>query len=268
MATLAQDPHIQSRVNTPLRDGSFFAKMAIAMALIVVAGFSTQLAMGRSSFGSPLRVHVHAVLFMGWVAIFVTQSQLATRGPLALHRRLGWLALGWIVLMLAAAMTVIVAMARNGTVPFFFTPQHFLLADPLTLIGFTGLTAGAIVLRKQTDWHARLHICGMAMLTGPAFGRMLPMPLLAPWAFEAAGIASGLVIVVGIIRDRRRSGTVHRAWWFGLATVFGTLALARILAFSPIGAAIYQTTVAGYPGAAVPGLEYAKPPATPLRTGR
>lgn len=261
MATLAQDPSLQPRGDTPAREEAFFAKMAIAMALIVVAGFSMQLAMGRSTFAAPLRVHVHAVLFMGWVAIFVTQSQLATRGPLALHRKLGWLALGWIVLMLAAAMTVIVAMARNGTVPFFFTPQHFLLADPLTLVGFVGLTGGAIVLRKQTDWHARLHMGAMAILTGPAFGRLFPMPLLVPWAFEAAGMGSALLILVGMIRDKRRNGSVHRAWWFGLATLVGTLALARILAFSPIGEAIYQATVAGYPGAEVPGLEYGKPPA-------
>lgn len=268
MATLALNPSSQPRGDTPAREEAFFARMAIAMALIVVAGFSLQLAMGRSTFAAPLRVHVHAVLFMGWVAIMVTQSQLATRGPLALHRRLGWLAVGWIGLMLAAATIVIVAMARRGTVPFFFAPQHFLLADPLTLIGFVGLTAGAIRLRKQTDWHARLHICAMAVLIAPAFGRIIPMPLLVPWAFEAAGAGSALLIAAGMIRDRRRSGMVHRAWWFGLATLVGTLALARILAHSPVGDAIYQTTVAGYPGAEVPGLEYGKPPATPLRTGR
>ena len=268
MASLATDMPGQSRDNTPARGETFFAKMAIAMALTVVVGFSVQVLMGRSTFAAPLRVHVHAVLFMGWVAIFVLQSQLATRGPLALHRKLGWLALGWIALMLVAAMVVIVAMARNGTVPFFFTPQHFLLADPLTLIGFVGLTAGAIVLRKQTDWHARLHMSGMAILTGPAFGRLLPMPLLVPWAFEAAGLGSALFIVIGMIRDKRRSGAVHRAWWFGLTALVGTLALARILAGSPVGEAIYQSTVAGYPGAAVPGLEYGQPPATPLRTGR
>lgn len=268
MATLAgptlTDPDFQS----PAKVEPFFAKMAIAMALIVVAGFSMQLAAGRSSFGAPLRVHVHAVLFMGWVAIFVAQSQLATRGPIALHRKLGWLAMGWIAAMLAAAMTVIVAMARNGTVPFFFMPQHFLLADPLTLIGFIGLTGSAIALRKRTDWHARLHVCGMAILTGPAFGRLLPMPLLVPWAFEAAGIGSSLLIVAGMVRDRRVHGAVHRAWWIGLATLVGTLALARVLAFSPAGDAIYKSAVAGYPGAAVAGLEYPPPPGTPLRTGR
>lgn len=268
MATLAQNPLHQPGTDTPLREEPFFAKMAIAMALIVVAGFSMQFLMGRSTFGAPLRVHVHAVLFMGWVAIFVLQSQLATRGPLALHRKLGWLALGWIVLMLGAAMTVIVAMARNGTVPFFFQPQHFLLADPMTLVGFVALTAAAIVLRKQTDWHARLHVSAMAILTGPAFGRLIPMPLLTPWAFEAAGACSSLLIVAGMVRDRRRSGSIHRAWWYGLAALVGSLALARVLAFSPIGEAIYQKTVAGYPGASVPGMEFAPPPGTPLRTGR
>ncbi|MFM5884770.1 MAG: hypothetical protein ACKOQ3_05505 [Novosphingobium sp.] len=268
MATLAgsalQDPDFQ----VPARAETFFAKMAIAMAVVVVAGFSMQLAMGRSSFASPLRVHVHAVLFMGWVAIFVTQSQLATRGPLALHRKLGWIAAGWMVLMLAAAMTVIVAMARNGTVPFFFMPQHFLLADPLTLIGFMGLTGSAIAMRKRTDWHARLHVSGMAILTGPAWGRLLPMPLLVPWAFEAAGIGASLFVLAGMIRDKRRSGAVHPAWWIGLATLIGTLVLARVLAVTPVGDAIYQAAVKGYPGESVPGLAYAPPPGTPLRTGR
>lgn len=264
MATLAQPHgHGPERVAHP-RPDPFFARMAIAMALIVVAGFSTQLLMGRSSFGAPLRVHVHAVLFMGWVAIFVLQSQLATRGPIALHRVLGWLAVGWIAAMLVAAMVVIVAMARGGTVPFFFLPQHFLLADPLTLLGFIALTGGAIALRRQTDWHTRLHMGGMAILTGPAFGRLLPMPLLTPWAFEAAGAASAMLIGFGMLRDRRRTGAIHRAWWIGLATLVGTLALARVLAFSPVGASIYQATVAGYPGAAVPGLEYGTPPGNAL----
>jgi hypothetical protein len=159
-------------------------------------------------------------------------------------------------------------MARNGTVPFFFTPQHFLLADPLTLLGFVGLTAGAITLRRQTDWHARLHMGAMAILAGPAFGRLFPMPLMVPWAFEGAAVGSALLIVAGMIRDRRRNGKVHPAWWVGLAVLVGTLALARILSVSPVGDALYQATVAGYPGADVPGLEYAQPPAMPLRTGR
>lgn len=268
MATLADTAPVPAPQSAVPPDSAFFARMALVMAGIVVAGFSVQLAMGRSTFGAPLRVHVHAVLFMGWVAILVLQSQLAARGGLALHRRLGWLALGWIGLMLAAAMTVIVAMARAGTVPFFFAPQHFLLADPFTLVGFAGLTAAAIRRRRDTGWHARLHLGAMALLTGPAFGRLLPMPLLVPWAFEAAGVGSALLLAGGMVRDRRRTGAVHPAWLVALATLLATLVLARVLAFSPVGDALYRAAVAGHPGAAVPGLEYPPPPATPLRTGR
>lgn len=41
-----------------------FPGLAVVMALVVVAGFSLQLAMGRSSFEAPLLVHAHAVVFM------------------------------------------------------------------------------------------------------------------------------------------------------------------------------------------------------------
>lgn len=46
-----------------------FPGLAVVMALVVVAGFSLQVAMGRSSFEAPLLVHAHAVVFMGWVVI-------------------------------------------------------------------------------------------------------------------------------------------------------------------------------------------------------
>ena len=254
--------------DTPASDHRFAATMAMIMAAVVVLGFSTQFLAGRSTFGSPLRVHVHAVVFMGWVAIFVAQSLLATRGPMALHRKLGWLAVGWMIAMITAAMVVMVAVVRDGVSPFFFQPQHFLIANPLALLGFAGLTGAAIALRRRTDWHARLHICGMTMIMGPAFGRMLPMPLLIPYAFEAAGVAAGLFIVGGMIRDRRQIGTVHPAWWYGIATLAVLMLASQALANSAFGDWLYATTVAGSPGANVPGLEFAPPPTGPLLVGR
>ena len=264
MATIAVDRPREE----PASDHRFAATMAIVMALTVVAGFSTQYLAGRSTFASPLRVHVHAAVFMGWVAIFVAQSWLATRGPLALHRKLGWVAVGWMVVMVGAALVVMVAMVRNGTAPFFFRPQEFLLANPLSLLGFVALTGAAIAKRKQTDWHARLHICGMSMIMGPAFGRLLPMPLLIPYAFEAAGVGAALFPIAGMIRDKRVLGRVHPAWWIGLATLAGAIMTADLVAKTPAGDALYAAVTAGSPGAAVPGMEFASPPETPLRTRR
>ncbi len=250
------------------RERRFFLIMAIAMAVTVVAGFSFQLGMGRSTFASPLRVHVHAVLFMGWVALLLAQTTLAARGNMILHRRLGWFSAGWVVAMMGAALVVIVAMARNGTVPFFFRPQQFLIADPMNLVAFAGMTWAAIRMRRRTDWHARLHLGAMALLTGPAFGRLLPMPLLVPYAFEAAGVATLIFPVAAMIRDKRVLGSVHPAWLVTVGVFFVYTASYDLIAYSPLGDAIYGAVTAGYPGASVDGLAFPPPPAGPQLTGK
>lgn len=269
MATVAlQTPGLEQAPDEPARSETFAVKLAIAMALTVVAGFSLQLAMGRSTFGSPLRVHVHAFAFMGWVTIFLLQTYFATRGPLALHRKLGWVAAAWVLLMLGAAMTVIVVAARNGTIPFFFQPQLLLIGDPINLLAFAVLTYAAIVMRRRTDWHSRLHLGAMALLTAPALGRLLPLPLLIPWSFEAAGVATLVFPIAGMIRDRRVLGRIHPAWFVTVATFLTYTAAYEAVTYSPLGDYLYAEVTAGSHGAQVPGLAFPPPPAGPLVTGR
>ena len=263
MATLAESPH-----RPTVGDEGFFLRGAIAMALVIVAGFSTQLAMGRSTFASPLLVHAHAIVFMGWIAIYVTQNVLVATDRISLHRRLGWIAAGWILLMIVLGIAVTVAMARRGQVPFFFRPLHFLVFDPVSLFAFAGLTIAAIVMRRRTEWHRRLHFCGTSLLIGPGFGRLLPMPLLQPWAFEATFAAVMIFPIVGVVSDLRRSGRVHPAWKWGIAAMLGSLVLIQAITYSPIGTDIYRAVTAGSPGAEVAPLEFAPPPAGPLMTGR
>jgi hypothetical protein len=263
MATIAEQPGLTVR-----SDDRFFLRAAFVMAAVIVAGFSLQLAMGRSTFASPLRVHVHAILFMGWVGIYLLQNLFAATGRLRLHRLLGWVAAAWLVPLFVSAFVVTLAMVRNGLVPFFFRPLHFLLFDPLSVVAFAGLTVAAIRLRRRTDWHRRLHFCGMALLLGPGFGRLLPMPLLQPLAWEAAFAVTLLFPLAGILADRRRDGRVHPAWLWGMATIVGTFALIEALTYSPAGVALYDAVTAGSPGAQVAPLDFAPPPEGPLMTGR
>ena len=263
MATLAHEPRTSS-----LTDDGFFLRGAIAMAVVIVAGFSLQLAMGRSTFAAPLLVHFHAVVFMGWITIYVLQNALVATDHIALHRRLGWIAAAWLVPMLVTGLLVTIAMARRGQVPFFFRPLQFLVFDPLALFTFTGLTVAAIVMRRRTDWHRRLHFCGTALLIGPGFGRLLPMPLLTPWAWEATFAAVMIFPIVGMLSDKRRTGRVHPAWHWGVGTLIGSLLLTEAITYSPVGDALYRAVTAGSPGASVPPLDFAAPPAGPLVTGR
>ena len=253
---------------TAVGDERFFLKSAMIMAIIIAAAFSIQLWMGRSTFASPVRVHVHAVLFMGWVAIYLMQNSLVAVGRIDLHRKLGWVAAGWMVAMVVSGLVVTVAVVRSGTVPFFIQPLHYLIFDPVAVATFAGLTTAAILLRRRTEWHRRLHFCGMTILIGPAFGRLLPMPLLQPWAWEAAFAVALLFPIAGVRADIKRGGRVHPAWRWGIGAIIGSFALTQAVTYSRVGTAIYDAVTEGSPGAAVPPLEFQPPPEGPLMTGR
>src|SRR3569623_1202013 len=112
MATLAQAP----QAVLP-RDERFFMIGAVVMTLVLVAGFSLQLAMGRSSFSEPWPVHLHAFLFFGWTTLYLTQNALVASGNVAVHRRLGWLALGWIPAMVVVGTWLTIRLAQRGGLP-------------------------------------------------------------------------------------------------------------------------------------------------------
>lgn len=93
-----------------------------------------------------------------------------------------------------------------------------------------------------------------------AFGRLLPMPLLVPYAGVAVIIPSLGFIVAGVIRDRRKQGRVHPAWWWGMDACIGVVILIQVVAYSPLGLALYAAATAGSATALLP-LEFQPLPA-------
>lgn len=245
-------------------DRRFLRNMITVMTLVMVAGFATQFALGRSSFNSPLIVHAHAIAFSGWVGITLAQAWLAAGANMRLHRQLGRIAVIWTIALLVFGPWVTIANVQSARTPFFFQPQHFLIANPMTLVGFAGLFWAAIHLRRQTDWHARLHVGAFVILLGPGFGRLLPMPFMTPYAFEIAGLVALLFPLVGILRDWRVHGRPHPAWFWSIGVLLAVLLAARLIAFSPAGEAVYDTITAGTGLAGSDGLAFPPPPPGPL----
>lgn len=242
------------------REHRFFFITACVMAFVLVAGFSTNLVMGRSSFASPLVFHLHAFTFFGWVVLYLLQTGLAATGSLHLHKRLGWLALAWVPAMVILGTAIIIHSIRATGGPFFFDKNEFLIANPLGVLAFAGTAFWAIALRRRTDWHRRLMLCAMAMITGPGFGRLLPMPFLIPWAWWLAAVAFPMLfILAGMVTDLRRRGRVHPAYLYGLGLLIGSQLLADAIAYSPMGYAITDAVTQGYPGAARPMRAFLPP---------
>ena len=233
--------------------------MALAMALVIVAGFSFNLAMGRSSFAVPAIYHVHAAVFMGWLALWVAQAVTIATGHRALHIRLGRIAYFWIPLMAALGIAIMIIVARRNGGPFFFAVNEFLISNILGLLCFAGLALWALRVRRHTGWHRRLIFSAMVILTGPGIGRLLPMPLLIPNAWTISFAVTMVFPAIAMAIDIRRYGRIHPALLWGTGIVVAAFVGSMLLAYSPLGYAITEAVIAGTPGAERPMAAFLPP---------
>lgn len=238
----------------------FYAWSATIMALLVVAGFSLQLFMGRSTFAARPLVHVHGIVFMGWVLMFTAQAWLAVQGPHSAHRLLGRISAVWVMLMMVLGFWITIDVVQRGMTPFFFQPQHFLIANPFDLVMFGTLVLAALALRHRRDWHMRLQLCAMASLMSPGIGRLLPMPLLIPYAFDIAVVFTLLFPLAGIVRDFRHGIRFHPAYLWGMLAIVLQIPVGNLVAHSGLGDSLYAAVVAGHPGEAIAGMAFPPPP--------
>ena len=243
MATI-HPPHVAA----PREQTRFFFVMALVMALVIVGGFTLQLAMGRSSFAVPAAYHLHAAVFMGWIGIYLMQHVTALRGQWALHAGFGRIAYLWIPLMLVFGSVLMVVVARRTGGPFFFHVSEFLWSNMMLLWCFGGLAFWALRRRRYTGWHRRLMLCAMAILTGPGLGRILPLPLMIPHAWTITTLATMVFPVIGMIADKRATGRVHPAYLWGLGIYAAVFVLSLVLAHSETGMAITRRVIADTPG--------------------
>ncbi|WP_235506436.1 hypothetical protein [Altererythrobacter sp. Root672] len=241
-------------------EARFFFIMACLMVATILAGFSLNFLLGRSSLSSPLVVHAHGVVMLTWLGLYLLQNTLIFGGNIALHRRVGWLAAAWVPLVVAMGLLVMRHSMQSRGGPPFFDQNQFLISNPLQLFGFAGLTAWAISLRRNTSWHRRLMFCGMALLCGPGIGRLLPMPLFIPFAwYTSIFVPLVLFVGAGIIADILRYGRVHPAWFWGIGVSVVLQVIADLIAYSPAGYSITEWYLAGTPGAERPMAAFATP---------
>ncbi|MDE2621478.1 MAG: adenylate cyclase, partial [Sphingomonadales bacterium] len=223
MATIAAAPASASySASQP-----FYVRLAWILSAVIVIGFAQNAALGRVDIPAvPVWVHLHGLLMLAWLGLFITQNRLVASGNLALHRKLGLI--GAFLVCAIVGLTCfagVMSLALHRFPPFFTAP--FFLALTLTgAIAFGGLVLAGVTNRRDTETHRRLIMGGTIVILEPAFGRILPSPLiggeLTEWIIMAIQLG-----VVGVIarNDRRTLGRVHAAT-FSVAVV---IALTHVL---------------------------------------
>lgn len=209
MATLAAQPD-NAGYST---DQSFFVKLAIALAAIIVFGFAQNAALGRVNIPAmPIWVHLHGIAMLGWLGLLVTQNRLAASGNLALHRRLGWIGAFLVCAIVGlACFAGVMALGLHRTPPF-FSDAYFISLVTIDTLAFAGLVLAGVVNRADTQTHRRLILGGTIVLLEPALGRLLPMPLLGGETGEWVVMVIQLGFVgLMALHDRKVLGRVHPA---------------------------------------------------------
>lgn len=212
----------------------FWHRMAIGLAIFIVFGFLQFALRGFvDPVAAPFWVHVHGVAMLAWLALLIAQPTLVSQGNLARHRQLGRTGgLLAIFITCLGIFTGIASLVLNRFPPF-FTPPYFLALTVTESLVFGAMVAWAIRRRSATDWHRRLMIGATIVILEPALGRLLPIPLMGPWAEPAVALCQLAVVAIVAAYDRRTRGAVHPATWAIGAVVIATRVAISLLAMTP-----------------------------------
>ncbi|HUF47651.1 MAG TPA: hypothetical protein VMM93_07530 [Vicinamibacterales bacterium] len=216
-------PSIAQHVN---RDRLFYSGMAVAMALVAFAGFARtyylpMLGSGQpTTFGgfavSPL-VHLHGLLFTGWVLLFITQTALVATRRVRVHQRLGIAGAALAASMIVAGVSLAIAAAAAGMAPPGVEPLTFLAIPLGDMVLFAALVGSALWQRRNREAHKRLMLLAYVSLLAAPVARLPGVLPLGPFGFF--GLAF-VFIVLGVAYDVWSRRRVHPVYiWGGLALV-------------------------------------------------
>ena len=212
-------------------DHRFYVSSAIVALMVAMVAFAPGLLDSSSRRGplTPLAA-LHAATFMGWLILYLTQTLLASRGNLRLHRRLGVAGAVLAPVMMVVGYRTTIEMVRRGfdlsgdlerLGPVMLNTSFQILGMPI----FGGLVLAALLYRHRPDIHKRL-----MWLTIPAALIGAPVAHIVghhglPLAFLP--LANLLFLAANPIYDRLTHGRFHPvSLWAGI----GFVVLANILA--------------------------------------
>ena len=161
----------------PQRRPLYIALSAL-MALIVAVGFWPTYygPLVRLTLAQPPLIHVHAIVFTGWLALFSAQAVFAANGRLQWHLRLGRVGIAYGVLLVIVGLTT--GVLRSAALPRGGQAEELLYVAFVDMLVFASFFGAAIRFRRRPDVHKKLMTVAATTLLVAAVGRnpYLPAP--------------------------------------------------------------------------------------------
>jgi hypothetical protein len=129
---------------------------------------------GRLAFGgAPLTplVHLHGLVFTGWIVLYFAQTVLIARHRTALHRRLGVAGAGLAVLLVLVGVTTTVQAIRRVAAGGPGLPLPWLTIPLGAISVFAILSTAGILYRRRPETHKRLMLLATISIIDAAVAR-------------------------------------------------------------------------------------------------
>ncbi len=217
---------VREQTLTAARPTRVYVPLALLMTVIAIVGF------WRTYFG-PLvggtlqttgMVHAHAVIYMGWLALFTMQAALAASGRLALHKQFGrWIMAYGLVVIVVGIATAFARFELTVIASDLARAQRQLFGPLRDMVCFIPFFAAAWRWRRRPELHKRAMVVATTILLVAAVGRMVFLgqpPSL--WKFSLVWWSP---IYIAMIHDFLTRRIVHPIYLAGL----GTLLMMRLV---------------------------------------
>lgn len=215
---------VASAADRKTSERKFYSRMAIFLVVLVFAGFAPSFYLRgvvppypRPNPTLPPAVILHGLVFTGWMALIVAQTQLISARKHEVHMRLGKLGMLFAILMIPVMYLTAVGQVARANQPPFTDPLTWTIVPLATIIPFAILVWNGWAHRRDVQFHKRMMLsAAILVVAGPSIGRLPMGPPILP-VFTLQLLLGFLLFVPLIVHDRRSLGHVHPATKLGIA---------------------------------------------------
>jgi len=171
----------------------------------------------------PKIVHVHAIATTLWLLTATALVLMVETGNVKLHRRFGWWAAGWaVVVMVIAPWSELSWQALNLNTPGALPPGFLSIAFSGVFCMAVLLPCG-ILMRRNSAAHRRVLMLATISISDAGFSRMVGLMLPAPTTFASTYLffegGNLLLILLMFLWDWKRDRVMKQFLWASLLII-------------------------------------------------
>ncbi len=199
---------------------SFYFYLSLWMCAIVALGFIPGFFLPRPDptvLQNPV-VHLHALVYVGWLALVAYQMRLPSQGRVADHRRMGRWLVYYAVLLVIMGLWVTFSRFVDRIDMGEAVAASIQMWPPFSdMLVFPILFSLALAYRKHAELHKRLMVLACCMLTIPGAARMFFIG--SPPNILALELIFLSPVYIGILRDWVVERRVYPVYVIGTAVL-------------------------------------------------